>query len=158
MKGCDFGYNRSRGILIKASRGEVSGNTISHGWMAAVLVTPEFWWFESASSSDVVIRDNKITGCRRPAVEIIAPGGNGKPLPGGAHRNISILDNTFTQSVWPNIHVTSTEGLVIRGNRLTPEPPAFTPPVARAWNWKDATPSAIVLDLCEEADVQAAGR
>jgi hypothetical protein len=158
VKGCDFGYNRSRGILIKASRGEVSGNTISHGWMAAVLVAPEFWWFEAASSSDVVIRDNKIIGCRRPAVEIIAPGGTGKPLPSGAHRNISILDNTFTQSAWPNIRVTSTNGLVIRGNHLTPEPPAFTPPVAGPWNWKDATPSAIVLDLCERADVQATGR
>ncbi len=64
---------------------EVSGNTISHGWMAAVLVAPEFWWFESASSSDLVIRDNKIVGCRRPAIEVIAPGGNGKPLPSGAH-------------------------------------------------------------------------
>ena len=38
VQGCDFGYNRSRGILIKASHGQVLNNTITHGWMAAVLV------------------------------------------------------------------------------------------------------------------------
>jgi hypothetical protein len=157
VKGCDFGYNRSRGILIKASRGEVSGNTIAHGWMAAVLVAPEFWWFESASSSDVVIRDNKIIGCRRPAIEVIAPGGNGKPLPSGAHRNISILDNTLTESTWPNIRVTSTDVLVIRGNRLTPKPPALVPPVAQPWDWKAATPTPIVVEMCEGAEVQPTG-
>ena len=63
VKDCDFGHNRSRGILIKASRGQVVGNRISHGWMAAVLVAPEFWWLEAASSSDVEIRDNVIVGC-----------------------------------------------------------------------------------------------
>lgn len=28
VKDCDFGHNRSRGILIKASKGEVTGNRI----------------------------------------------------------------------------------------------------------------------------------
>jgi len=157
VKGCDFGYNRSRGILIKASHGEVSGNTIAHGWMAAVLIAPEFWWFEAASSSDLVIRDTIIIGCRRPAIEVIAPGGNGKPLPSGAHCRLSILDNTLTGSAWPNIRVTSTDALVIRGNRLTPEPPALAPPVARPWVWKDASPSPVVVEFCEGADVQRTG-
>ena len=157
VKDCDFGYNRSRGILIKASQGEVSGNTIAHGWMAAILVTPEFWWFEAASSSDVVIRDNTILGCRRPAIEVVAPGGNGKPLASGAHRRISILDNTLTGSVWPSIRVTSTDSLVIRGNRLSPEPPMVAPPVARPWNWKGASPSPLAIEYCERADVQTVG-
>ena len=38
VQGCDFGFNRSRGILIKASRGKVLGNKITHGWMAGILV------------------------------------------------------------------------------------------------------------------------
>ena len=155
VKCCDFGYNRSRGILIKASRGQVVGNRITHGWMAAVLVAPEFWWFESASSSDVVIRDNIIVGCRRPAVEIIAPGGNGKPLPSGAHRDIAITGNTFTHCAWPNIRVTSTDRLVVKGNRLTPvEPEDFTPPVARPWNWGTNAPSPVVTEFCDQPDVQ----
>ena len=90
VKDCDFGHNRSRGILIKASRGQVIGNTISHGWMAAILVAPELsYWLEAASSSDVVIRDNVIIGCREPAIEVVALGYDGKPLASGAHRNIT---------------------------------------------------------------------
>ena len=155
VQDCDFGHNRSRGILIKASRGQVVGNTISQGWMAAVLVAPEFWWFEAASSSDVEIRDNVIVGCRRPAIEIIAPGGNGKPLPSGAHRNIVIAGNQITASAWPNIYVTSTERLVVAGNRLTPaEPRDFVPPLARPWNWGSHAPAAVVTELCEEARLQ----
>ncbi|MEW6356518.1 MAG: right-handed parallel beta-helix repeat-containing protein [Planctomycetota bacterium] len=155
VKDCDFGHNRSRGILIKASRGQVVGNRISHGWMAAVLVAPEFWWLEAASSSDVEIRDNVIVGCRRPAIEIIALGGNGKPLPSGAHRNIVIAGNRITDSAWPNIYATSTERLVVEGNHLTPaEPRDFAPPLAHPWNWGANAPTAIVTELCEGAVVQ----
>ena len=143
VKGCDFGYNRSRGILIKASRGQVVGNKITHGWMAAVLVAPEYWWSESASSSDVVIAGNVVAGCRRAAIEIIAPGGDGKPLPAGAHRNLSIVGNTVAESAWPNIFVSSTAGLTIKDNRLSEsEPAAFAPPLAWHWEWKGAKPEA----------------
>jgi hypothetical protein len=155
VKGCDFGYNRSRGILIKASRGQVVGNKITHGWMAAVLVAPEYWWSESASSSDVVIEGNVITGCRRAAIEIIAPGGNGKPLPAGAHHNISIVGNTISASAWPNIFVTSTVGLVIKNNRVTAaEPATFVPPLAWRWEWKSAKPEVIATEQCSQATVQ----
>jgi len=155
VKDCDFGYNRSRGILIKASQGQVIGNTISHGWMAAVLVSPEYWWLEAASSSDVVIRGNKIIGCRWAAIEINAPGGNGKPLPSGAHRNISITGNSITQSAWPNIHATSTDQLVIQDNQLTSsDPKSFVPPVAHPWNWGTATPSPVVVEFCDHPVVQ----
>jgi len=150
VKDCDFGFNRSRGILIKASRGEVSGNTITHGWMAAVLVSPEFWWLESASSSDLAIRDNRIVECRQPAIEVVAPGGDTKPLPAGAHRNISITGNTIADSAWPNIRVTSTTGLTIKGNQLTPaDPKDFTAP--RSWQWRGGTvkPEQTAVELCD---------
>lgn len=153
VKDCDFGYNRSRGILIKASHGQVIGNTITHGWMAAVLVSPEYWWLEAASSSDVLIRGNKIVGCRRPAIEIVAPGGNGKPLPSGAHSNISVIENSITESEWPNINVTSTDHLVIKGNQLTPADPQFVPPLAHPWKWVK-TPSPVLVELCDQPEVQ----
>jgi hypothetical protein len=149
VKDCDFGYNRSRGILIKASRGQVTGNKIVHGWMAAVLVSPEYWWSEAASSSDVVISGNIISGCRRAAIEIVAPGGDGQPLPAGAHHNISIVGNTITASAWPNLFVTSTDGLTIKDNRLAPtEPETFVPPLAWRWDWKQKTPAAVVTQQC----------
>jgi hypothetical protein len=119
VKSCNFGYNRSRGILIKASRGQIIDNTITESWMAAVLVSPEFYWFEAGASSDVGISGNRIIGCRQPAIEVVAFGGNGQPLASGAHRDITIASNTISESVWPNIHVTSTSRLVIRDNHLT---------------------------------------
>ncbi|HUD48565.1 MAG TPA: right-handed parallel beta-helix repeat-containing protein [Candidatus Baltobacteraceae bacterium] len=75
VKGCDFGFNRSRGILIKASHGEVSGNHIEGSKMSAILVTPEYWWLEAGSSSDVTIAGNTIRVCGGVAICIDAMGG-----------------------------------------------------------------------------------
>jgi hypothetical protein len=157
VKGCDFGYNRSRGIIIKGSHAQVIGNTITHGWMTAVLVAPEFpWWHEAASGNDVLVEGNKIVGCRAPPIEVTAIGGNGKPLPSGAHRNITISRNTISQSVWPNIRVTSTEGLVIKKNRLTPaDPKRFVPPLTTRWDWGTNQPVAILMERCAQPEVQS---
>jgi hypothetical protein len=153
VTGCDFGFNRSRGILIKASRGIVADNTIRHGWMAAVLVAPEYWWLEAASASDVVIRDNRIEGCRRPAIEVVALGGDGRPLPAGAHRRITIERNRIRDSAWPNLLIGSTTGLTLRDNETTgADPMDFTPPLAHRWNWKDRAPGPIVTEACETID------
>jgi len=143
VKNCEFGHNRSRGILIKASKGEVTGNRITNSRMAAVLVTPEFWWMEGGTSCDVVVKDNTIKGCLQTPIQILAPGGNGKPLPAGAHRNISILNNRIEDSQWPLIHVTSTSGLTIEGNVL----PGPHPGPASEHHGKPF--DAILLENCE---------
>lgn len=120
VKGCNFGYNRSRGVLIKASHGQVLDNTITHSWMAGVLVSPEFWWMEAGSASDVTIAGNKIIDCRQTAIQVVAPGGDGKPLMSGAHHDITISNNIISNSIWPNIRVTSSSKLTVRNNQLTP--------------------------------------
>ena len=120
VQGCDFGFNRSRGILIKASDGKVIGNKLTENWGPAILVSPEYWWLESGSSNNVEIRDNTISGCRTRPILISAQGGqgliSGKPAPAGAHNNITIANNTITDCPLPNIEVTSTDGLRIEGN------------------------------------------
>ena len=99
--------------------------------MAAVLVSPEFYWFEAGSSSDVTIAGNKINGCRQAAIQVVASGGNGQPLASGAHSDISISNNIIAQSVWPGIRVTSTSRLIIRNNQLIPgESGAKTIPIS----------------------------
>jgi hypothetical protein len=149
VKDCDFGFNRSRGILIKGSSGQVIGNRLTGSWMAAVLVTPEWWWLESGSSSDVTIAGNLIAGCREPAIDVTARGGSGALAPSGAHRNIVIRDNTILDSPLPNIHVTSTDQLVIEGNRFRP----LAPPLSR-WRWGKRAPCAIVTESCDRPKVQ----
>jgi hypothetical protein len=120
---CDFGENRSRGILIKASKGEVGGNRITNSRMAAVLISPEFWWMEAGMSSDVKVENNIITGCGESPIQIRALGGNRRIMPAGTLRNISLLNNRIKDSAWPLIHATSTSGLVIKGNDLPAPPP-----------------------------------
>ena len=126
VHGCDFGDNRSRGILIKASSGEISGNHIANSRMAAVLISPEFNWLEAGCSSNVTVRDNVIIGIGQTPIRILAPGGNGRALPAGAHRNIAVLDNHIVDCPWPLVEVTSTSGLTITGNVWAAEPPLGT--------------------------------
>ena len=118
VKNCYFGFNRSRGILIKASHGEISGNRLEGCWMSAILVSPEYWWLEAGSSSDLTITGNTITNCAGVPICIEATGGNGDIAPAGAHRNITITSNNVAGCAMPGILVTSTAGLQIGWNTL----------------------------------------
>ena len=118
VKGCDFGYNRSRGILIKASHGEVSGNRIEGCEMSAILIAPEYWWLEAGSSSDLKIIGNTIAACKGIPICIEANAGNGDIAPAGAHHNIIITGNTVKDCPAPGILVCSTSGLRLGTNTL----------------------------------------
>jgi hypothetical protein len=85
-------------------------------------VSPEWWWLESGSSSDLLISGNSILDCPTPGIVVQAWGGNGQIAPPGAHRNISIVDNTFSNVALPYVLCTSTEGLTVECNRFPTEP------------------------------------
>ena len=116
VQDCDFSFNRSRGILIKASEGQVVDNILIENWMHAILVAPEYWWLEAGSSSGVSIRGNVIRNCRAIAITVQARGGTGEIAPAGAHRDIAITENTVIGSPMPNIELTSTVNASIQHN------------------------------------------
>lgn len=118
VKNCNFGYNRSRGILIKASNGEVVGNKLEGCRMSAILVAPEYWWLEAGSSCNLKIKDNTIIDCGGIPICIEAIAGNGNIAPAGAHKNIEITGNYITRSFAPGIIVCSTIGLNLKDNKL----------------------------------------
>ena len=118
VQDCTFGFNRSRGILIKASHGEVSGNHLEGSWMSVILVTPEYWWLEGGSSDDVKITGNSIRACKGVAICVEAAGGSGAIAPAGTHRDITITGNTVMDCLLPGIMVTSTAGLRLENNTL----------------------------------------
>ncbi len=124
VQGCDFGMNRSRGILIKASNGKVIGNKLAGCWGEAIKVSPEYWWLESGSSNDVEIADNVIADCRTNGIAVYAHGGQGKLAPAGAHNHITISRNSVTGGPVPSIWVTSTDDLRIDHNICAPAQPA----------------------------------
>jgi hypothetical protein len=116
VRGCSFGFNRSRGILVKASDGLIEGNTLTGNVMAAIMVAPEWWWLESGSSNNVTIRGNTIRDCGDVAIAVYAFGGAPTIAPAGAHNNITISGNRMTGCPLPNILVTSTRGLHLGPN------------------------------------------
>jgi hypothetical protein len=118
---CAFGFNRSRGILIKASHGSITNCTLQGSWIVGILVSPEWWWLESGSSSNLVITGNSILDCPTSGIIVQAIGGNGRVAPAGAHKNISIVDNTFSDVALPFILCTSTEDLTLKDNRFPTE-------------------------------------
>ncbi len=146
VKDCDFGDNRSRGILIKASKGEVTGNRVYRSRMAAILISPEFHWMEAGSSKDVVVKDNVLIGIGQTPIRILANGGSGKPLAAGAHNNISVVNNRFEDCPWPLLEVNSTTNLTIAENVWPQTAPTVNKPA------KDADP--ILLVNCEKTDIR----
>jgi hypothetical protein len=103
------------------SHGTITNCTIKGSQIVGILVSPEWWWLESGSSSDLVISGNSIIDCPTPGIVVNARGGNGQIAPVGAHRNISIVDNTFSNVALPYLLCTSTEGLTVKGNRFPTE-------------------------------------
>ncbi len=132
VTGCDFGFNRSRGILIKASHGEVTNNTLEGCWGEAIKVAPEYWWLEAGSSNDVLITGNRITNCLGMGIAVYARAGAGGIAPVGAHNDIMIEGNTITNTAGTDIWVTSTRGLILRDNNL------------------DAGRPDVILERCED--------
>jgi hypothetical protein len=120
--------------------------------MASVLVAPEWWWLESGSSTDLVIADNQITDCRATAIEVVARGGTGALAPSGAHKDIVIRNNTILNAPLPNIHVTSTDKLVIVGNQFKPLDLSLS-----RFRWGENKPTAIVTEACSQVEVQSGG-
>ena len=118
VKDCFIGPNRSRGILVKASNGIISGNRLLDNWGQAIKLAPEYVWLEAGSGSNVTVSDNVISGCHDASIAVYADGGNGATAPVGAHNNIQITGNSISGSSNPAIAVTSTSKLKIKGNTI----------------------------------------
>ncbi|HIE98072.1 MAG TPA: right-handed parallel beta-helix repeat-containing protein [Fuerstia sp.] len=118
---CDFGFNRSRGILIKASHGTVSGNKLQGCHGEAIKVSPEYWWLEAGSSNDLQVIGNEIRDCQGKGIAVYALNASGRISPVGAHNRIVIKDNQITAVKDTDIWVTSTKGLVLQNNQLDDE-------------------------------------
>lgn len=120
IEGCDFGPNRSRGILVKGSQGVISRNTLSQNWGEAIRVAPGYWWLEAGSSDEIQIQGNTIQDCRSYGIGVYSIGGDNCSsnnfAPAGAHSNINIADNNLIRCPLPNILVTSTNGFEILNN------------------------------------------
>ena len=120
--GCHLGFNRSRGILVKAGNGIIQDNQIDNCWMESIKLTPEFWWMEAGCSRSVTIKDNVILNSGGHAISVVSKTREDRISPAGIHQNILITNNTIGNSRSPQILVTSTNGLVIKNNKIEASP------------------------------------
>ncbi len=110
VKNCTFGDTRSRGILAKASFGEISGNILTNCGMQAIKIAPEYQWLESGHSSGMVISNNTIINSGMEAIHIHAL----KDYP--AHKDIIIIGNTIRGDVCPAISIVGVNGGTVQSN------------------------------------------
>jgi hypothetical protein len=123
IKNCTLGHNRSRGILIKCGRGEITGNILEGSVMPSILVSPEYFWLEAGFSDDLVIARNTLRAIRGPGIVVtVFASSRNAASPAGAFRNITIRDNTISGGPAPGILVSSVDGLVVENNTVTPDP------------------------------------
>lgn len=108
----EFGNNRSRGILIKASHGEISGNKLINTHMQSILIAPEYHWLESGFSSNLKVVNNQIIHPRREAIYIKGIG----PFPG--HQHLRVEDNFIRTDVRPALRIESVRNGQVSGNQI----------------------------------------
>ena len=114
IRDSDFGPNRARGLLIKASDGIIENNRIGGVEGNPVMIAPEVQWLEGGISSDLKIIGNKM---KANGGGVLIAGNNmmNNPLPFGAHRNI-VLEHNTVESPSAALKAVGCSGLVLKDN------------------------------------------
>jgi hypothetical protein len=123
IRNSHFERTNTRGLLLTTRRKViVEKNAFYRTGMFPILIADDASnWFESGAVQDVTIRDNTFVKCGynsgSGAIKI-APE-NHELLPGNmVHRNISIVNNTFTSDYATVLMARSTDRLVFSGNKI----------------------------------------
>ncbi|MDR3262466.1 MAG: right-handed parallel beta-helix repeat-containing protein [Tannerella sp.] len=125
-----IGYNRSRGILVKASDGIITGNEITETAMNGIILSPELNWMEAGCSENVEISNNVLLNCmyertnagmRPGALAVVGINGKREVSPAGMFHNITIRNNTIEGGPRPAIALTSIDGVNGYDNLITPD-------------------------------------
>ena len=130
VKNNKIGLTRARGILVKASDGEITGNRIDGCELGGIIVAPELYWLEAGFSSNLKIENNTISDCffhhnrwgdSQPAtISVAATNAKGDIMEAGAMKNIILRNNTISGSPYPAMFLASIDGGIVEGNAITP--------------------------------------
>jgi len=122
--------SRARGLVLKASDGLVSGNTITDFGTAGILVSPEATFFAEAGFTDSLVIDNNIISqvgftasnpLQNRAGGIIISADVDDTTRG--HRDIQITNNQLHQVSGINLTITNAEDVDVIGNQFTEAQP-----------------------------------
>jgi hypothetical protein len=149
---CDFGHVRSRGIIVKASHGDIRDNRLTSCRAESIKVAAEPYWLESGSASSVQILRNTISDCGSVAIAVYAKDAAHGFAAGGSHRQITISDNHISRSPLPNVFVSSTDGVRLERNQSHAgrETSSSGHALIRSLAAVNAAPSPILLHHCSD--------
>lgn len=117
---------RCRGILVQTRKVSIENNTFANLSDAAILVTCDSGdWYESLSSRDIIIRNNKLLknnyglGGSQGDITVISFGTNYNIGVAGIQKNILIENNFISSSANSGIALNSAENVVVRHNLIS---------------------------------------
>ena len=116
VRGCDFGHNRARGLLIKASGGTIESNRLERCHGAGIQIATEYQWMEGGCSRDLIVRGNVLKG-NGSGIDIGGNNGARKRLPVDSHRDLTVTDNRI-EGVRGGVTVVGCRGLTLGGNDI----------------------------------------
>lgn len=108
----EFGNIRSRGILVKASDGLISGNSLVNCHLQGIKISPEYLWLESGTSHQVQVENNRILDSKAESILIDSIG------TAMIHENINIVGNEIRSDSYPLIRIRGLDGGQIFRNDL----------------------------------------
>jgi hypothetical protein len=118
IENCKFGPGRGGGLTIRASKGLINSNQFAGLLGPAVVSVPDYSLLAGGVSSGLTIEKNLLTDLPATAIRIEAPCAAGGAAAPGAHQNIRILNNTFTNVGTPAIVLGSASDSQINNNKL----------------------------------------
>jgi hypothetical protein len=107
-----FGNIRSRGILVKAGDGIISGNTMINCHLQGIKISPEYLWLESGFSQGLRVLKNTIIDSKAESILVDSVG------PFLVHQDIDIMDNEIRSDSYPLIRIRGLDGGTLRGNQI----------------------------------------
>ena len=116
IRGCDFGHNRARGLLIKASGGTIESNRLERCHGAGIQIATEYQWMEGGCSRDLIVRGNVLKD-NGSGIDIGGNNGARKRLPVDSHRDLTVTDNRI-EGVRGGVTVVGCRGLTLGGNDI----------------------------------------
>jgi len=122
IKNCRFERTHTRGILITTRKKSVIENNVFYNTgMAPILIADDASsWFESGAVNDILIRNNLFEYSNIPGGGTITIMPENKELVEGksVHHNIRIIGNEFRLNNGSLLNARSTEGLVVKDNKI----------------------------------------
>ena len=148
--------HRARGMLLKADRGVVEGNTVEGSTMGGIVVTPEFWWNEAGYSRNVTIRGNTIRHVAYAPEQlgaVVIAAIENTPVAGAGNEHIVLADNRFEDIDGVNLLITSARDVLIKDNLFLRAKHAEASVAGGAWG---ESPGSLIF-VTEAAEVRFEG-